>query len=95
MQCRSNPAGIYADEIGEELHEVLGWGFVGEPAGDTAVVRVERGEQHHGAVTLILEPRRVGTPGTAGLVGLTRDLACIPDFAFDAPHHGVLGRIEV
>jgi hypothetical protein len=25
--------------------------------------------------------RRAGMPGTAGLVGLTRDLACIPDFS--------------
>jgi hypothetical protein len=44
-------------------------------------VHIEAGEQHGGAVTAILESRRVGIPGMAARVGLTRLLAWIPVFS--------------
>ena len=86
-----HPARGLGDEIGEEGDEVLGAGRVGDPPGDGAVVHVEGGEQHGGAVTAVLElatHRDPGDPwspssraGIAGRVGLTRLLAWIPVFS--------------
>ena len=69
------------DKVGEELDEVGASGRVGDPSGDGAVVDVEPGEEHGGAVTdvpVVASPPRTST---AGLVGFTRDLAWIWDFS--------------
>ena len=72
------PGGGLGDEIGEERDEVLRAGRVGHPPGDVAVVHVEGGEQHGGAVAAVLELAAHRDAGHRRLVGLTRLLACIP-----------------
>ena len=61
MQCSSRPAGVW-HEVGEEVDEVLRPGGVGDPGGDTAVVDVQAGEEHGGAVAPVLELPAAGQP---------------------------------
>src|SRR5919106_2566414 len=48
-----HPVGGLGVEVGEELHEVVGAGRVGDPGGDVAFVHVETREQHSGAVAVL------------------------------------------
>ncbi len=68
-------------EVGQEGDEVLGASRVRDPGGDVALVPVEPGEEHRGAVAAVLELLRTATPGRAGRVGLMRLLAWMPDFS--------------
>ena len=82
MQCSCSPAGVWATRSARNATKFVGAGRVGDPAGDVAVVHVEAGEQHGGAVAAVLElaaHRRPRAP--PGLVGLTRLVAWIPDFS--------------
>ena len=42
-------------EVAQEVDEVLGAGGVGDPSGDVALMHVEPGEEHGGAVAAVLE----------------------------------------
>ena len=42
---------------------------------------LEAGKEHGSAVSLYSNSRRAPVPGTAGLVALTREVACMPDFS--------------
>ena len=53
VQFQSGRGG--GDEVAQERDEVVRAGRVGDPPGDVAVVDVEPGEQHGGAVAAVLE----------------------------------------
>ena len=96
MQCNSRPVGVACDESVEELDEVLRTGRVGDPAGDVAFVDIERGEQHHRAVSLIAVVATAwGCQGRAGLVGCTRTFGLDLGLLVHRPHHCVLGRVQI
>ncbi len=83
------------DQVAQEVHEVLGLGRVGDPAGDPPVVDVESGKEHGGPVAFVLELSSSGLARDGRLGRVDPGLGLHPRLFIDAPHHGIGRRIEV